>query len=160
MSRSINLKHGVSINVDQPFAEGHVLTALEAEKLNQVYADNIRTTLAARLKKLVEAEGFDAEAVAADFQSYADAYNFVVRTPRATIDPVTKEANKIAKEQVFAAIRRKGGDPKDYSAEQISEYVSKVIQHKPEIREEAERRVNSSRELAGNLLSDLFDEAA
>jgi F0F1-type ATP synthase membrane subunit b/b' len=134
--RDLKLPHGVSVSVDQPYTEGHILTALEAEKLNH------------------------AKAASAEFQSFADAYEFAVRTPKASADPIAKEANKIAKEQVFAAIRRKGGNPSDYSAEQIAEYVGKVLQHKPEIRAEAQRRIESSRKMAGDLLSDLFDEAA
>jgi hypothetical protein len=159
-NRTVSLPNGVSVSVPQPYAEGHVLSSLEADKLNHVLADNIRTSLTAKLKRLAGAEGFDPEAVAADFQSYADAYTFVVRSPRVATDPIEKEANKIAKEQVFAAIRRKGGNPTDYSAEQLSEYIAKVRQHKPEILDEAKRRIESSRQMAGDLLSDLFDEAA
>jgi hypothetical protein len=158
--RTVSLHHGLSVSVPQPYAEGHVLSALEAEKLNHVLADNVRTSLTAKLKRLAEAEGFDAAALADEFQTYAESYSFVVRSPRVAADPIEKEANKIAKEQVFAAIRRKGGNPSDYSAEQLSEYISKVRQHKPEIREEAARRIESTRKMAGDLLSDLFDEAA
>lgn len=155
-NRALKLPHGVNVNVAQPYAEGHVLTALEAEKLNHVLADNIRTSLVAKIKRAVEEGNADAAALSKEFQAYADAYSFTVRAPKAAVDPVAKEANKIAKEQVLAAIRRKGGNPSDYSAEQLSEYVAKVLQHKPEILEEAERRVNSSRQIAGDLLSDLF----
>ena len=133
-----------------------MLSALEADKLNHVLADNVRTSLVAKIKKAVEAGNVDAAALSKEFQAYADAYSFTVRAPKAAADPVAKEANKIAKEQVLAAIRRKGGNPADYTAEQLSEYIAKVIQHKPEIMEEAERRVNSSRQIAGDLLSDLF----
>lgn len=156
-TRVLNLPHGVTVNVSQPYAEGHVLSALEAEKLNHVLADNIRTSLMSKLKRL---EDVDAEKVGAEFQSYADSYSFVVRSPKSTVDPITKEAMKIAKEQVLAAIRSKGGDPKDYPAEKIAEYVSLVLQKKPEIREEAARRIASSREMASDLLPDFFDEAA
>lgn len=155
-NRALKLPHGVNVNVAQPYAEGHVLTALEAEKLNHVLADNIRTSLVAKIKRAVEEGNADAATLSKKFQAYADAYSFTVRAPKAAVDPVAKEANKIAKEQVLAAIRRKGGNPSDYSAEQLSEYVAKVLQHKPEILEEAERRVNSSRQIAGDLLSDLF----
>jgi len=155
-NRALKLPHGINVSVAQPYAEGHVLTALEAEKLNHVLADNIRTSLIAKIKRAVEEGKADVVALSKEFQAYADAYSFTARAPKAAADPVAKEANKIAKEQVLAAIRKKGGNPADYSAEQISEYVAKVIQHKPEIREEAERRINSSRKLAGDLLSDLF----
>jgi len=155
-TRALKLPHGVNVNVAQPYTEGHVLSALEAEKLNHVFADNIRTSLIAKIKRLADEGEINADALSTDFQAYADAYSFTVRAPKTSTDPVAKEANKIAKEQVFAAIRRKGGNPSDYTAEQISEYVAKVLQHKPEIREEAERRINSSRKIAGDLLSDLF----
>ena len=159
-TRVLKLPHGVNVSVDQPYTEGHVLSAIEAEKLNHVLADNIRTSIIAKLKRLAEAGDIDAASASEEFQNYADSYSFVVRAPKASADPIAKEANKIAKEQVFAAIRRKGGNPSDYSAEQIAEYVAKVISHKPEIMEEAARRVNSSRQLAGELLDDLLDEAA
>ncbi len=155
-TRALKLPHGVNVSVAQPYAEGHVLSALEAEKLNHVLADSIRTSLMAKIKRIAEEGEVNADVISADFQAYADAYSFTVRAPKAATDPVAKEANKIAKEQVFAAIRRKGGNPSDYTAEQVSEYVAKVLQHKPEIREEAERRINSSRQIAGDLLSDLF----
>lgn len=158
--RDLKLPHGVSVSVDQPYAEGHVLTALEAEKLNHVLADNIRTSIIAKLKRLAESGEIDAQAASDEFQAYADSYGFAVRTRKASQDPVTKEAHKIAKEQVNAAIRRKGGNPSDYSAEQLSEYIGKVLQHKPEIFEEAKRRIESSRKMAGDLLSELFNEAA
>lgn len=154
--RALKLPHEINVSVSQPYAEGHVLTALEAEKLNHVLADNIRTSLIAKIKRAAEEGKIDAAALSAEFQAYADAYSFTARAPKAGPDPVAKEANKIAKEQVLAAIRKKGGNPADYSAEQISEYVAKVLQHKPEIREEAERRINSTRQIAGDLLSDLF----
>lgn len=164
-TRVLSLPNDVSVNVAQPYAEGHVLTAVEADKLNHVLADSIRTALTAKLKRLAEVaketdSPLDVEAISSEFQAYADAYSFAVRAPRASVDPITKEAQKIAKQQVLAAIRNKGGNPADYTAEQIAEYVSKVIQHKPEIREEAARRVESSRKMAGDLISDLFDEAA
>ena len=156
-TRVLKLPHEISVTVAQPYAEGHVLSALEADKLNHVFADNIRTSLIAKIKRVAEDKSVDVSALSDEFQGFADAYTFTVRAPRTAVDPVTKEAHKIAKEQVLAAIRRKGGNPADYTAEQLSEYIAKVIQHKPEIMEEAERRVNSSRQIAGDLLSDLFD---
>lgn len=168
MSRTVSLPHDLTVTVEQPYAEGYVLTAVEAEKLNHVLADSIRTSLTAKLKRLADlaskaGEDFDASALAAEFQSFADAYTFSARakgTGRASADPVEKLALKIAKEQVHAAIRNKGGNPSDYSAEQIAEYVAKVLHHKPEIREEAIRRVESSRKMATDMLADLIPAAA
>lgn len=156
-NRVLNLPHDIAITIAQPYSDGYVLSEAEASKLNQVYADSIRSALVAKIKK---ADSNGTEISPAEFQNFADAYSFTIKTPRASADPVAKEATKIAKEQIFATIRKKGGNPADYTAEQIAEYVAKVLHHKPEIREEAVRRVESAKKLAGNLLSDIFDEAA
>ena len=158
--RVLNLPGGVAISVAQPFEEGHVLTAIEAAKLNQTFADAIRTSLMAKLTRLKEVaknedKEVDVAAATADFQSYANEYEFSERGTRAVVDPVEVEARKIAKDQVLTAIRDKGGKVRDYSAEQIDTYVTKVLENRPQIREEAERRVNSTRQIAGDLLSDL-----
>jgi len=162
LMRTLNLPHEISVTVAQPYKEGYVLTAAEAEKLNQVFADSIRTSLMSKLKKLkkLDNDSVDHAEVEHQFQQFANNYAFSIRTPKNVADPVAKEAHKIAKEQVFASIRKKGGNPTDYSAEQIAEYVTKVLQHKPEIMEEAARRIDSSRKIAGDLLDDLLDEAA
>lgn len=155
-NRTLNLPHNVHVTVAQPYAEGHVLNAVEADKFNNVFADSIRTAIMAKLKKMVEAEGFDAATVSAHFQTYANSYEFSTRSAKEPVDPVEKEAHKIAKGLVLASIRNKGGDPKDYSADSIAEFVAKVLEHKPEIREEAARRIESSRAIAGDLLGDLI----
>jgi hypothetical protein len=157
-TRTLNLPHNITITVEQPYAEGHVLTQLEAEKLNHIFADNIRTSLMSKLKRADD--GISANDLELEFQNYANNYSFAPRSTKTAADPVAKEANKIAKEQVFSAIRKKGGNPADYTAEQIADYVAKVLDHKPEIRQEAARRIESSRKLAGDLLADIFDEAA
>ena len=158
--RVLNLPGGVAISVAQPFEEGHVLTAIEAAKLNQTFADAIRTPLMAKLTRLKEVaknedKEVDVAAATADFQSYANEYEFSERGTRSVVDPVEVEARKIAKDQVLTAIRDKGGKVRDYSSEQIDAYVTKVLENRPQIREEAERRVNSTRQIAGVLLSDL-----
>lgn len=155
-NRTLNLPHNVHVTVAQPYAEGHVLTAVEADKFNNVFADSIRTAIMAKLKKWAEEAGFDAAAASAHFQTYADNYEFSTRSAKESVDPVEKEAHKIAKQQVLAAIRNKGGDPKNYTADQIADFVVKVLAHKPEIREEAARRIESSRAIAGDLLGDLL----
>ena len=157
--RTLNLPNNITDQVAQPYSEGYVLTSAEAAKLNQVLADSIRSALSAKLKKL-DNYSVDHAEVESSFQAFADAYAFSEKSAKAGIDPILKEANKIAKEQVFAAIRKKGGNPADYSSEQIADYVAKVLQHKPEIKQEAQRRLESSRKIAGDLLDDLFDEAA
>ena len=158
-TRTLNLPHNINLKISQPYSEGYVLTKVEADKLNQIFTDSIRSAVTSKLKRLGSDE-MDHADLEMTFQNFADNYSFAKRAGKAAQDPVEKEATKLAKEQVFSAIRKKGGNPADYSADQIADYVAKVLEHKPEIREEAARRIESSRQLAGDLLSEIFDEAA
>lgn len=163
-TRVLNLPHNISIQVPQPYDEGHVCTELEAAKLNQVVLDSVRTTILTKLRKAAVAHQGDGPLPVAhmlpEFQTLANTYQFTVRATRQSSDPVEREAFKLAKEQVFAAIRKKGGEPGHYNTEQIAAFVAKVLELRPEIREEATRRVRSSRELGEAVLNEVFNKAA
>jgi hypothetical protein len=164
--RVITFNHGLSVSVKQPYEEGHVLTALEAEKLNHLLADNIRTSLNAKLKNLSKDKPEDwapEPPVATEFQAFADSYAFSVKRERGpSTDPITREAHKIAKEKIFMAIRAKGGAPQNYKADEIAALVGKVMASPKgeEIREEAARRIEASRKIASDTLEDIFADAA
>ena len=69
-TRTLNLPHDITITVAQPYSEGHVLTQLEADKLNHIFADNIRTSLMSRLKRADD--GISADDLQLEFQNYAN----------------------------------------------------------------------------------------
>ena len=49
--------YDIEFKVPQPYSEGHVLTAIEAKQLNQVFAENIANNQRAAIKKAIAREG-------------------------------------------------------------------------------------------------------
>ena len=111
-----------------PYAAGHVLTAPEAEALNQTLAENLRNNFAARMKRAAE----DGEQLTQhDFEKYAHAYSFGARvtttTTRVVRDPIATEERNLAKDAIRQAIRDKGLKVKDVPAETFEAYVNRAV---------------------------------
>ena len=69
---------GVKFTVPSRYSAGHVVTAGEADALNQTLWENIRNNRAPHVKKAVEA-GADHASMQADVDAYAESYQFGVR---------------------------------------------------------------------------------
>ncbi len=140
---------GVLLEVVAPFTEGHVLRANEAAVLNQTYGENIRNNTTALVKKAIEdaggLENIDATALQAKVNSYINTYDFGVRRGgglgRVSLDPVTKEAIRIASDKVKEALRKQGNNLKDIGAKKIRELAEQALEKYPQIREAAEQAV-------------------
>lgn len=89
---------GKEFEIDEPYTEGHVLTAGEAAALNQTYRENVRNNMAAKVK---DGAGQD------EVTQYATEYEFGVRTGggRTTADPVMREAINLAKTAIKAFLK-------------------------------------------------------
>lgn len=152
------------------YAAGHVLTGEEALVLDQTLAENLRNNFASKIraksdeiaKATPEGEtprGFTEEELTAfqnDFQAYASSYVF--RAPRAGSgpqDPVERTARKIAKEMVMAALSAKNIKSNSLPEGKMEEFISAVLSRKPEIMEEAKRRVEASKTSALDLLDTI-----
>jgi hypothetical protein len=138
------------------YAEGHVVTANEANALNQVRLENIRNNTAAKIKKAADEAGVEPSAVNLDaqfgdeagatlrsvIQAYADNYEFGARAvARAEpIDPIEREAMKIAKETVRKALSAAGHKIKDLDPEKVQGLYD-AYAAKEETLKEAKRRV-------------------
>ena len=165
-TREISIS-GLPITVPQPYSEGHSLSAAEAYVLNQTYAENIRNNSTALIKKhladhkveKVEALPHDAIAdLKGKIHAYASDYEFSGTGrggPRASIDPVAREAHKMAGDMVRTALRGKGVDLKTLPEGRLEELISGVLLKRPDITEEAQRRVDASKAIAGDLLDSL-----
>lgn len=128
---------GQEFNVSSPYAEGQTITAAEAKALNQVRAENIANNFRAKVKEAVES-GASLEAVTADLTAYDASYVFTLASVgggRAPVDPVEREAKKIAERLVADMIKeQKGVSKKDYlaaegGAEKFAEAVAKVMEN-------------------------------
>lgn len=156
------------------YAEGHAVNANEANALNQVRLENIRNNTAAKIKKAAAEANVEPGAVDLDkttvadgdetislreaIKRYADAYEFGVRAvARAEpIDPIDREAEKIAKEAVRSVLTAKKVKVKDLPEGAFDSAVE-AYASRDEVRAEAKRRVNQRAKIgAGELdLSDL-----
>jgi len=156
---------GFNFSVADRYAEGHTLDAIEASVLNQTLRENIRNNFASTVKAAKEAaEATSAEVDVADLQSqlddYVSDYSFqrkTTRSPRASADPVLREATKIAKAKVTEALKRKNIEKADLPEGKFDNYVAQVLERDTSIMEEARRRVNAEREIAMETVEDLLD---
>ena len=158
---------GLQFEVAQPYKAGHLLTEGEASQLNQVRAENIRNNFAGEIRRAVEAHRKanslpdEAEVAVTDLDkdelddklaSYDDSYIMGVRGgpsgPRTPVDPIQREAFRIAQEKVKVALKKKGITLDSVSKDKMLEFVKGVIGKYPEIMEEAKRRVSSAASIA------------
>ncbi len=148
---------GVPFEVPEPFTEGHVLRANEANVLNQTYAENIRNNFAGVVKKAQEkakAEGREMSEgevleLATQLETYISEYDFGARrgTPRAAVDPVTREALNIARAKVREALKKKGISLKDFDKEKLEALATDALQRYPQIVEQARTIVEAKRSI-------------
>jgi hypothetical protein len=123
---------GILFALAMPYAAGHVLTEGEANQMNQVFAENVGNNLRNKISKgVVDADGnktreYTPEEVQALVNAYVETYEPGVRArgeAKPTLDPVEREARKLAKEAAVQLIKDAGGNPKDYDIEPIIDSV-------------------------------------
>lgn len=108
--------NGISFNISQPYAEGHVLTALEARVLNQTRAENVGNNVRQRIKDMLEGgtEDYPSPVPEADIRAYVTefdaAYEFrsASEGTRTSRDPYEVEARKIARELLKESLASTG----------------------------------------------------
>jgi hypothetical protein len=141
---------GKTFNVSPRYAEGHTLTANEANALNQTYFENLRNNFAGKAK-----DGGD-EGSQEAFAKYAEGYKFGERTGGGggSRDPIEVEAMNLARDAVKKAIVKKGGKSGDYKAAAISAAAAKLVEANPVFREKAKERVEQMQAVAGDTIGD------
>lgn len=148
---------GKIFNAPVRYEEGHELTEGEASALNQTYHENLRNNFAKKVKDAEETGKFDQAAFQAEFDTYAAAYSFGVRTGGggSTRDPVMAEAMNIAKAQIRAALKKKGVKVSDVEPSAITEAAKKQIARDEGIMELAKQHVAEAQDAAAADLGDL-----
>lgn len=150
---------GVALNVPQPFAEGHVLRANEASVLNQTYAENVRNNFASAVKKAVEeakaaGTNLDTDALQAALDTYLNEYDFGTRrtgTRTVSLDPVQREALRLAQEAVKAALHKKGLSIKEVGKERFDELCEQLLANRPELVERAKQIIEIKSGIGGEI---------
>jgi hypothetical protein len=152
---------GKTFNAPLRYEEGHELTAGEASALNQTYHENLRNNFAKKVKDAVEAGAFDEAAAQKEFDAYAEAYAFGVRTGGgggATRDPVMREALNIAKDRINAALVKKNIRPSSVDAAIKTAKAKELIAKRPDILELARTRIAEAQALATADLDEFVND--
>lgn len=153
---------GFEFSIPARYAEGHVLNANEASAMNQLFAENVRNNAASKIKKAkAEAEeagtefsldadrGDEAGSLRQEIQAYAETYEFGARVARASepVDPIQKEAYRIATDLVLGKLRDANVKKKDLADGVFDETVAK-IQAGEKVQKLAIKRVKEREALA------------
>jgi hypothetical protein len=153
---------GFTFTVPAPYAEGHVISEAEAYALNQTYAENLRNNFAKSVKDAQEAGGeVDTATLQEQLTEYAAGYTFQMRRSRGTtiVDPVMREAEKIARQMVIEGLQKRSIKLKDLQDGVLEGFIAKLLDKNPEIKEEAQRRVSLTVEASADLFASLEESA-
>jgi hypothetical protein len=169
---------GEQFEVGAPYAEGHVLTAIEAGVLNQTFLENVRNNCASKInaaKKAAEEAKvpFNIDATVEvpgenegdaptsttlrrQVQDYASAYTFQQRQARTSepVDPVEREAMRIARDILSEALKAQGIKRKDLTDEQYDGALGKIMAQEKVVAE-AKRRVKGRESIGSDALAGL-----
>lgn len=155
---------GIRVKVPKLFREGDTLTAATAAELNRIAGENVRNNSAKKIKQAKKQHGENLpqnvlDDLTKDIVAYAESYEFRGKRQARTIDPVEREAKKIAKERILAKLREK-----DYKVNQMPDgwmdaQITTVLGKYPEIMAEAEKRVRAGQEF-GEIVLDLPEPGA
>jgi hypothetical protein len=120
MTKTIQTQ-GVTVEVSDPYAEGHSCSAAEAKALNQVRAENVRNNTRKAVMEVLDANGGDVSASQAAVQKivaeYDAGYEFTLASVGGggtRLDPLTKECRSIAREYIGVKIKEQGMTQKEY----------------------------------------------
>lgn len=161
-SRVITIK-GHQFNVSAPYAEGHTLTKAEASALNQLRGENLRNNFATEVEKAKEkakaesgSEDLSDEVIATlqtSLNDYDAKYEFRGKgAARAPVDPVLREATKLARILLAEALEKKGRKLKDLSDENQDELIAQILSKRPDITAQAKARIDSVKALAATAI--------
>lgn len=158
-----NLEFSASL----PYAAGHVLNAAEAATLNQTRIENLRNNFASTIKAKIAEIGKETppreelseeekSELQAQFAEYEASYEFQgKRSTRTPVDPVKREATKMAREAITAALKEKNLTPSQLVEGKMDELIGQYLEKNPQVTEEAKRRVETVKSLAGDALDGI-----
>ena len=152
---------GATFLAPQPFSEGYQLKENEAAALNQVLSENLRNNFAKKVSAALEevegaVDGLDMDSLQKEFDEYIAGYEFGIRRAgsRVPVDPVEREAAKLAKKRIREALRVKGIAVKDLPEGKFDELVAQLME-RDEIKEAAKAMVEATKQATQIDLSDI-----
>lgn len=150
----------VVLKVISPFAEGQVLTAEQANVLNQTLAENLRNNFAPVVKAAKETAGGADKVDQADLQKqlneYTKEYDFGARrTAGVAVNPVEKIAISLARDAVKKTLTKQGKNWKDFTAEQITELARGAVAKYPHFTASAQQMYDAKKASDATTLGEI-----
>ena len=151
---------GLTFPARQIFDEGHALTALQADVLNQTRDENLRNNYAAKIKAEMKENKVDTasglppailQALLDKFPTFEEAYEFGSRGGAREVDPEKKQAMLLAVDSVKKALQKKGHNLKDIGTDKIKEMAKAAIEKYPKFMEKAKTIVSARNDAASEL---------
>ena len=155
---------GLVFPARQIFDEGHSLTSVEADVLNQTRDENLRNNYAAKIKAVMKEEGAESSGDLTDaakktltekFPAFEEGYEFGSRGGAREVDPVRKQAMLFATDEVKKALKKKGHSIKEIGAEKVREMATSAIAKYPKFLEKATAAVAARDAAAADLEIDI-----
>lgn len=155
MAKTISIG-GRPFEVSDPYVEGYTINAAEAKVLNQTRAENIGNNF----RRLVKDAGDDEAKlvdVARQLAEYDEKYTFsmgggVARQP---IDPIEREARKIARDAIKAELAGAGRKIKDVDAERLEAAIDRVATQEDVLKLAKKRVAEMKKNVASVALGEL-----
>lgn len=126
---------GMTFSIPQPFKEGDILKANEADSMNQLLIENCRNNFATTVTELVTERSVsgpdalpeeDKQKLQADFTQYVSEYEFGVRKGgQRFADPIIREAREIGKSKIRPALIKAGVKASDITADVMNAQLDK-----------------------------------
>lgn len=111
----------VEYTIAQPFAEGHVCTANEANALNQLLSENVRNNFAPKVEKSKVAPTQE------DLDNYVASYQFGVRSVSSS-DPVEKVMRQLVERKLIEALKARGKNKSSLSSEEFKNAIDAAVE--------------------------------
>lgn len=158
---------GHEVEVSQPYVAGHVITEAEAKALNQTRSENIRNNTATKLKKMAkdaecEVDELSDDAVAEWLEQVAEYdsnYVFTLASVgggrASALDPVTKEARRLARAAITAQLKESGVKVGDVDKEALDALVAETAEDDAFV-SQAKANVENRKSVGADALSRLI----
>lgn len=164
--------NGLSFEISQPYAEGHVLTALEARVLNQTRAENVGNNVRQRIKDMLEGgtEAYPQPVGEDEVRAFVSQFDqdYVFKTAseggRTSRDPYETEARKIGRELLKEHLAETGrkitvtpeGLTEDEWKEKVDTEIDRIASL-PGVLAAAKKNVDAKKKQSSALLESLGD---